>query len=103
MAKIVNGLCDNLLTSVVRAWDVTGSIDGVKKKIIVAPAMNTAMWNHPVTKTQMRVLEEEWGGENGWFEVLRPVSKNLACGDVGSGAMVPWEEIVEEIDKKINN
>ncbi|KAG5662574.1 hypothetical protein KAF25_004992 [Fusarium avenaceum] len=103
MAKIVNGLCDNLLTSVVRAWDVTGSIDGVKKKIIVAPAMNTAMWNHPVTKTQMRVLEEEWGGENGWFEVLRPVSKNLACGDVGSGAMVPWEQIVEEIDKKINN
>jgi phosphopantothenoylcysteine decarboxylase len=103
MAKIVNGLCDNLLTSVVRAWDVTGSIDGVKKKIIVSPAMNTAMWNHPVTKTQMRVLEEEWGGENGWFEVLRPVSKNLACGDVGSGAMVLWEQIVEEIDKKINN
>ncbi|KAH7242178.1 flavoprotein [Fusarium tricinctum] len=103
MAKIVNGMCDNLLTSVVRAWDVTGSIDGVKKKIIVSPAMNTAMWNHPVTKTQMRVLEEEWGGENGWFEVLRPVSKNLACGDVGSGAMVLWEQIVEEIDKKINN
>ncbi|WZH47685.1 flavoprotein [Fusarium acuminatum] len=103
MAKIVNGMCDNLLTSVVRAWDVTGSIDGVKKKIIVSPAMNTAMWNHPVTKTQVRVLEEEWGGENGWFEVLRPVSKNLACGDVGSGAMVPWEQIVEEIDKKINN
>ncbi|KAM0211216.1 hypothetical protein ACHAQI_005516 [Fusarium lateritium] len=103
MAKIVNGMCDNLLTSVVRAWDVTGSIDGVKKKIIVSPAMNTAMWNHPVTKTQMRVLEEEWGGENGWFEVLRPVSKNLACGDVGSGAMVPWEQIVQAIDKKISN
>ncbi|KAF5663642.1 phosphopantothenoylcysteine decarboxylase [Fusarium heterosporum] len=103
MAKIVNGMCDNLLTSVVRAWDVTGAIDGVKKKIVVSPAMNTAMWNHPVTKTQLRVLEEEWGGEDGWFEVLRPVSKNLACGDVGSGAMVPWETIVNEIDKKINN
>jgi phosphopantothenoylcysteine decarboxylase len=47
MAKIVNGLCDNLLTSVVRAWDTTGSVDGVKKKILVAPAMNTAMFAHP--------------------------------------------------------
>ncbi|KAF4953018.1 hypothetical protein FSARC_12498 [Fusarium sarcochroum] len=101
MAKIVNGMCDNLLTSVVRAWDVTGTVDGVKKKILVACAMNTCMWNHPVTATQVRVLEKEWGGENGWFEVLRPISKGLACGDVGSGAMASWETIVEAIEKKI--
>lgn len=101
MAKIVNGMCDNLLTSVVRAWDVTGTVDGVKKKILVAPAMNTCMWNHPITARQLRVLEDEWGGENGWFEVLRPVSKNLACGDVGNGAMVTWETIVEAIENKI--
>ncbi|KAF5564779.1 phosphopantothenoylcysteine decarboxylase [Fusarium napiforme] len=103
MAKIVNGLCDNLLTSVVRAWDVTGTVDGVKKKILVAPAMNTCMWNHPITARQLRVLEEEWGGENGWFEVLRPISKNLACGDVGNGAMVSWEDIVAAIDENINS
>ncbi|KAF5025544.1 hypothetical protein F66182_2352 [Fusarium sp. NRRL 66182] len=102
MAKVVNGLCDNLLTSVVRAWDVSGAVDGVRKKIIVAPAMNTAMFNHPITATQLRVLEEDWGGENGWFDVLRPVSKNLACGDVGNGAMVSWESIVEEIQHKMN-
>lgn len=102
MAKIVNGMCDNLLTSVVRAWDVTGTVDGVKKKILVAPAMNTCMWNHPITARQLRVLEDEWGGENGWFEVLRPISKNLACGDVGNGAMVTWETIVEAIENKIN-
>ncbi|EXA37127.1 phosphopantothenoylcysteine decarboxylase [Fusarium oxysporum f. sp. pisi HDV247] len=101
MAKIVNGMCDNLLTSVVRAWDVTGTVDGVKKKILVAPAMNTCMWNHPITSRQLRVLEDEWGGENGWFEVLRPISKNLACGDVGNGAMVTWETIVEAIENKI--
>ncbi|EGU83752.1 phosphopantothenoylcysteine decarboxylase [Fusarium oxysporum f. sp. raphani 54005] len=101
MAKIVNGMCDNLLTSVVRAWDVTGTVDGVKKKILVAPAMNTCMWNHPITARQLRVLEDEWGGENGWFEVLRPISKNLACGDVGNGAMVTWETIVEAIENKI--
>ncbi|KAK2697505.1 hypothetical protein QWA68_004421 [Fusarium oxysporum] len=101
MAKIVNGMCDNLLTSVVRAWDVTGTVDGVKKKILVAPAMNTCMWNHPITARQLRVLEDEWGGENGWFEVLRPISKNLACGDIGNGAMVTWETIVEAIENKI--
>lgn len=102
MAKIVNGMCDNLLTSVVRAWDTTGTVDGVKKKILVAPAMNTAMFSHPITATQLKVLEKDWGGENGWFEVLQPISKNLACGDVGNGAMVSWERIVDEIEKKIN-
>ncbi|KAJ3504707.1 hypothetical protein NM208_g16297 [Fusarium decemcellulare] len=101
MAKIVNGLCDNLLTSVVRAWDTTGAVDGAKKKILVAPAMNTCMWNHPVTGSQLRVLDKEWGGENGWFEVLRPISKGLACGDVGDGAMVTWQRIVQEIEEKI--
>ncbi|EKJ69015.1 hypothetical protein FPSE_10808 [Fusarium pseudograminearum CS3096] len=102
MAKIVNGLCDNLLTSVVRAWDTTGNVDGVKKKILVAPAMNTAMFAHPITATHIKVLEKDWGGENGWFEVLQPISKSLACGDVGNGAMVTWERIVEEIENKIN-
>ncbi|EEU42902.1 uncharacterized protein NECHADRAFT_47384 [Fusarium vanettenii 77-13-4] len=101
LAKVVNGMCDNLLTSVIRAWDTTGAVDGKKKKILVAPAMNTCMWNHPITATQIRVLEKDWGGENGWFEVLRPVSKNLACGDTGNGAMIPWENVVEAIAEKI--
>lgn len=76
-------------------------MDGTRKKIVVACAMNTAMWNHPITAKQLRVLEEDWGGEDGWFEVLRPISKGLACGDVGSGAMVSWETIVEAIKEKI--
>ncbi|KAH7146020.1 flavoprotein [Dactylonectria macrodidyma] len=101
MAKMVNGMCDNLLTSVVRAWDATGTVDGVKKKIVVAPSMNTAMWQHPVTSKQIKTLEEEWGGENGWIEVLRPIEKELACGDVEEGAMVGWEKIVEVIEAYI--
>jgi hypothetical protein len=39
--QIVNGMSDNLLTSVIRAWDTDGSIDMQKKIIIVAPAMNS--------------------------------------------------------------
>ncbi|KZF25652.1 phosphopantothenoylcysteine decarboxylase [Xylona heveae TC161] len=107
LAKVVVGLADNLLTSVVRAWDTTGLIDPVcgKKRIIVAPAMNTAMWRHPITKQQIRVLEEDWGvdgGQDGWYEVLRPMEKELACGDIGDGAMKDWREIVDIIEQRLN-
>lgn len=103
-------LADNLLLSVVRAWDTTGEIDGggekgKKKRIIVAPAMNTAMWRHPVTAKQLSVLEEEWGvdapGGHGWIEVLRPVEKVLACGDAGDGAMREWTEVVAVVEERL--
>ncbi|KAK6217356.1 flavoprotein [Colletotrichum tabaci] len=97
LAKIVNGFSDNLLTSVVRAWDPEGLIDGQKKKILVATAMNSAMHVHPITAKQVRVLEEEWL----WFEVLKPVEKTLACGDTGNGAMMPWEDIVKLAEERL--
>lgn len=103
MAKMTAGIADNLLLSVVRAWDTTGEIDGhgTIKMIIVAPAMNTAMWRHPITKKQTKILEEEWGiayTTEGWVEVLRPVEKTLACGDAGDGAMREWTEIVSIVE-----
>lgn len=42
LAKVVSGICDNLLTSVVRAWDTDGRVDGTRKRILVAPAMNVS-------------------------------------------------------------
>jgi phosphopantothenoylcysteine decarboxylase len=121
LAKIVNGFSDGLLVSVVRAWDTTGLVDGVdgagrRKRVFVAPAMNTAMWRHPITEKQIRVLEEEWGGGNegedgradgegptglvdGWITVLRPMEKVLACGDVGDGAMMDWRDIVAHVER----
>lgn len=120
LAKVTGGFSDNLLTSVVRAWDTTGLVEGSttvgvdgetvvrrkRKRIVVAPAMNTAMWRHPITMRQMRVLEEEWGVKDdgkgeGWFEVLRPMEKELACGDVGDGAMKDWKEIVNVIEERL--
>jgi len=45
------------------------------------------------------VLEQEWGnGEEGWVTVLRPMEKELACGDVGDGAMMDWKQIVVHIE-----
>ncbi|KAL9095696.1 MAG: hypothetical protein Q9165_002128 [Trypethelium subeluteriae] len=74
-----------------------------RKVIVVAPAMNTAMWKHPVTKTQMRVLEWDWGvNRDGWIEVLRPQEKALACGDTGDGAMMEWTKIVKVIEDRMD-
>ena len=104
LAKITNGLCDDLLSSIVRAWDTTGIVDGRgRRRILVAPAMNTCMWRHPITGRQLRVLEEEWGGaaEDGWFDVLRPIEKTLACGDTGDGAMKAWQDVVAEIERRL--
>lgn len=117
LAKMVAGMSDNLLLSVVRAWDTTGLIDernpvlamekgttGTRKRIVVAPAMNTAMWRHPITNRHIGVLEEEWGVhcKGGWVEVLRPQEKELACGDVGDGAMKEWTEIVKVIEDRLH-
>lgn len=66
----------------------------------MAPAMNTAMWEHPVTMEQVRRLEGEWGD---WFEVLKPVEKGLACGDVGGGAMRDWKEVVAVIERRLDH
>jgi len=106
LSKIANGMSDGLLMSVIRAWDTTALVDGRRKRIFVAPAMNTAMWHHPITSKQIKVLEKEWaaegGNEQGWFTVLRPMEKELACGDVGDGAMMDWREIVGHLENHLN-
>lgn len=112
LAKISNGLCDNLLTSVVRAWQVEANWDSSmedkdskasmpeQKRIIVAPAMNTAMWRHPLTARHLRAPDDDKYYH--WFDVLRPIEKELACGDTGDGAMCDWRKIVETIEERIN-
>ncbi|KAJ5674022.1 hypothetical protein N7462_009461 [Penicillium macrosclerotiorum] len=115
LAKIVHGISDNLLTNLIRAWDTSGLLDGAKKRILVFPAMNVAMWLHPVTTSQIRVLEEDWGvpadgaetedknelAKQGWFEVFRPIGKTLACGDIGIGGMREWTEVVTIIQQRL--
>ncbi len=90
LAKVTGGLCDDLLTTVIRAWDV-------KRTIIAAPAMNVMMWHNPVTAKQVAILAEEWD----WIEMLPPQVKELACGDVGQGAMCDWHEVVAVIEKRL--
>uniref|UniRef100_A0A6G1SB49 Phosphopantothenoylcysteine decarboxylase n=1 Tax=Aceria tosichella TaxID=561515 RepID=A0A6G1SB49_9ACAR len=84
MAKLANGICDNLLTCVVRAWDVA-------KKLIYCPAMNVHMYEHPITREQLGKLQS--------FGYLRVdcVEKRLACGDVGLGAMASVDTISDRV------
>ncbi|GJP87902.1 hypothetical protein AnigIFM56816_008865 [Aspergillus niger] len=107
MAKMTMGISDNLLLSVLRAWDTTGMVDvGFKEKkplVFVAPAMNTAMWKHPITEKQLAILKGEWGvnssNTEGWVSVLHPIEKDLACGDTGVGGMMEWRSIVGKVEQ----
>lgn len=83
LAKLSNGICDNLLTSLMRALDST------RTKVYVFPAMNTHMWDHPFTEKQLDVLKSIG------YNVVGPIGKLLACGDIGLGAMTEWGNIVK--------
>ncbi|PON85274.1 Flavoprotein [Trema orientale] len=74
LGKIAGGLCDNLLTCIVRAWDYN-------KPLFVAPAMNTFMWTNPFTERHLMTIDELG------ISLIPPVKKRLACGDYGNGAM----------------
>jgi len=88
MAKLANGLSDNLLTCIARAWDFG-------RPFLVAPAMNTFMWDHPHTEKHLKVLKSLG------IQIIPPISKVLACGDIGTGAMAEVSTIVEVVKQQL--
>lgn len=110
LAKISNGLCDDTLSCIIRAWNYgSGSSGNKRKPIIVAPAMNTAMWEHPLTQKHLDTMKGFWSSipndsndnesssmmRNGCQTfVVNPQVKLLACGDLGTGAMADIDDIV---------
>lgn len=109
LAKLAVGLCDNTLTCVWRAWDWA-------KPVVLAPAMNTLMWEHPFTRKHLRSLAADFGAGHipGHFDeeqlirqindraaklkIVPPISKQLACGDTGVGAMAEVPQVAESIE-----
>lgn len=77
-------MCDNLLTCILRAWDLNAA-----KPVLFCPAMNTKMWDHPLTANQINVLAG-FG-----YRQVPPIEKTLMCGDKGVGAMADVDTIVE--------
>lgn len=84
LAKIANGICDNLLTCIARCWDMN-------RPFVVYPAMNTLMWEHPVTAKHIDAISS-FG-----IQVESPQSKLLACGDTGMGGMATVNHIVNTV------
>jgi phosphopantothenoylcysteine decarboxylase len=115
LGKLALGLSDNLLTCVFRAWEHP-------RPVVLAPAMNTLMWESPQTARHLRTLLEDHGVEGAalpharlpgaylshfggpscpHIHLVGPVSKRLACGDVGVGGMSSVAELVEAIDRAV--
>jgi phosphopantothenoylcysteine decarboxylase len=87
LAKLALGLTDNCLTCVYRAWDRA-------KPVVLAPAMNTLMWEHPATSRHLAQIAVDLRGS---LRIVEPISKKLACDDVGLGAMAERGEILKAL------
>ena len=68
--------------------------DHVKK--LVAPAMNTKMYNHPATQANLKTLET-YG-----YQIISPKESLLACGDYGKGALADLNTILERIKETLD-
>ena len=84
ISKLAQGTTDDLASTVVLASN---------KNIILAPAMNVRMWEHPSTKINLEKLKE-FG-----YKIIGPVTGDMACGEYGEGKMSEPLIIAEEINK----
>jgi phosphopantothenoylcysteine decarboxylase/phosphopantothenate--cysteine ligase len=83
MAKMTAGLCDDLASTLLLATDT---------EVLIAPAMNVRMWDHPATQNNLSTLTARG------IRVVGPNEGNMACGEFGSGRMAEPLEIVAAIE-----
>lgn len=88
IGKIANGICDNLLTSVVCAF---------KKPILIAPAMNCNMWQNAAVKENIAKLQK-YG-----YEIIDPEAGFLACGTEGVGRLCSLDKIFDRTVEVLNS
>ena len=86
IAKLAHGLADDMLTTTVLACTC---------KKIISPAMNTRMFENPITQDNLKICER-YG-----MEVISPASGYLACGDMGAGKMPEPDVLLQYILKEI--
>ena len=84
ISKIANGICDNLLTTTACAFN---------KPILLAPAMNTNMWNNNFIQENLEKLK------NTGYHIVNPGTGFLACGTTGEGRMAEVEDIYDSTVK----
>ena len=82
IAKLAHGLADDLLSTLALAR---------RCPMLLAPAMNVEMWNHPATQRNVATLRGDG------VEVLGPGSGRQACGETGAGRMLEAAELLEDL------
>lgn len=87
IGKIANGIADDMLTTTVMA---------TKAKVLIAPAMNTNMYENPILQRNINTLKELG------YNFVEPESGRLACGDTGKGKLASSEIIVDEVVKLLS-
>jgi phosphopantothenoylcysteine decarboxylase/phosphopantothenate--cysteine ligase len=87
LAKLATGICDELLTTMILA---------TKAKVMIAPAMNPTMLEHPSVVHNLEVLQNRYR-----YEVIPPEFGEVACGDWGSGKMASVDTIVAAIASRL--
>lgn len=88
LAKLANGLADDMLTTTILACDCPK---------LAAPAMNTKMYENPVTQDNLdRLRRYGWG-------IVEPAKGRLACGAVGRGKMPEPEELLERVELAVGH
>ena len=87
IGKIANGIADDMLTTTVMA---------ARCPVLIFPAMNSYMYENPIVQDNIEKLKK-YG-----YHVYKTASGELACGDIGSGKLPDWQEIVKEIEKFCN-
>lgn len=91
LSKIALGLCDNLLTNVIRAWNPSSPI-------LLAPSMVSQSYNSVITKRHLKFIKDEMP----WITVFKPAEKIMGVhGDIGLGGMMDPHEIVNKIVKEL--
>ena len=88
LAKLAHGLADDMLTTTVLACDCPK---------LAAPAMNTRMYENPVTQDNLDLLRKY-----GW-QIIEPASGRLACGAVGKGKMTEPEELLAYVEYAVGH
>jgi phosphopantothenoylcysteine decarboxylase/phosphopantothenate--cysteine ligase len=82
LAKFAHGIADDFLSTLYLA---------VTAPVLVAPAMNVNMWNHPATQANLEILRQRGVG------IVEPGTGELACGMVGTGRMAEPEAIAASV------
>lgn len=86
IGKLAHGIADDMLSTVLMALRQ-------EKPLLIAPAMNTAMYESRATQDNLTTLRQRG------VKIIEPRESLLACGDVGKGAMASIETILNEIER----